>query len=92
MPTTIRRGLLALAATIFCCAQLPSAQALTIVPVYTSNVTSLPNFSSGTFNIQSAVNYVVNELDSHFSNPITLYITVDSVAGQAVLGEETKSK
>jgi hypothetical protein len=47
-----------------------SARALTIVPIFDSTLTSLSNAAQ----YESGVNYAINEIDSHFADPITLHI------------------
>jgi hypothetical protein len=55
--------------------------ALTITPTYTSRVSSLSNFSQ----IQNAVDYVINEYQSLYSDPITLSITIDASSNASTL-------
>ncbi len=60
-------------------ATLPAgpARALVIVPTYTASVTP---------QMQSAVNYVINEYESHFSDPVTISITFNaSTNGNSIL-------
>lgn len=59
------------------------ASGLTIIPTFTSNVTSLPEAAQ----VESAVIYACTQYDDQFSNPITIYINVDAAAGTSVLSE-----
>jgi hypothetical protein len=59
------------------------AQAMTIVPTFTTNVTSLADASQ----VESAVNYVAQQYGQLFSNPITIRITVDAAPGTGILGK-----
>jgi T5SS/PEP-CTERM-associated repeat protein/autotransporter-associated beta strand protein len=59
--------------------------ALTIVPTYDSSVSTLPNFGQ----IQTAVNYVVAEFGSYYSDPITVNITIKATSDPSVFGEST---
>ena len=59
------------------------AHALTINLTFDSTVTSLSNAAS----VESACNTAAQAFDNAFSNPITINITVSSVAGTSVLGE-----
>ncbi len=67
-----------------CVSILPvrSARALTIVPTYSTNVQALQQYAQ----IQTCVNYVVQEFAADYSDPITVNITVDSVLGTSVFG------
>jgi T5SS/PEP-CTERM-associated repeat protein/autotransporter-associated beta strand protein len=57
--------------------------ALTIVPTYDSTVTTLPNFGQ----IQTAVNFVTQEFQSYYSDPITVNITIKAVEGTGTFGQ-----
>ena len=54
-----------------------------ITPTYTANVTNLPNAAQ----IETAVNFAINQYQSVFSDPITLRITVDASPGTSILGQ-----
>jgi len=71
----------ALALSLGLAAAGPS-QALTIVPLYDTSVTSLANAVA----VQSAFNLVARDYATSFSNPATVYVNVSwgSVAGQAL--------
>ncbi len=56
------------------------ALALVIVPTYTANVTP---------QMQSAVNYVINEYESHFSDPVTFGVSVDASSSASFLSSVT---
>ncbi len=59
------------------------ARGMIIIPVFTSNVTSL----SYAAQVESAMNYACTQYGNLFSNPITIYVHVDAVAGTSVLGD-----
>jgi T5SS/PEP-CTERM-associated repeat protein/autotransporter-associated beta strand protein len=86
MPATKRssRSLLAIA---FCVGLLhaSSARALTIVPTYDPSVTNLSNFVQ----VQSAVNYVVQEFQSYYTDPITVNITIVTEPGTSTFGRSS---
>ena len=57
--------------------------ALTITPTYDATVTGRTDSAA----IQSAVNYAIQQFESHFTDPITININV--VAGTTGLGNST---
>ncbi len=59
-----------------------TARAVTIVPTYDSSVTALSNFAQ----IKSAVNYVVAEFGSYYSDQITVNITIQATSDPNVFG------
>lgn len=75
-------GLLCTAAFGLGLAAAGPSQALNIVPLYGSSVTSLGNASA----VESAFNTVAHDYATSFSNPATVYVNVSwgSVAGQAL--------
>ncbi|HEY2148053.1 MAG TPA: hypothetical protein VGH32_08960, partial [Pirellulales bacterium] len=73
------RALLAIAALSIA----SQASALIITPTYTATVTNLPNAAQ----IETAVNFAINQYQSVYSDPITLRITVDASPGTSVLGQ-----
>jgi T5SS/PEP-CTERM-associated repeat protein/autotransporter-associated beta strand protein len=85
MTATKRRLSRSLLAIAFCVGLLPasSARALTIVPTYTASVMGLSNFSQ----VQSAVNYVVQEFQSYYTDPIAVNIKITSVPGTSTFGQ-----
>ena len=79
-----------------CCAWLPvalavwglchsSARALTIVPTYNLDLVG----QSESAQIQNAVNYVIQEFQSYYSDPITINITIASVPGTSTFGSSS---
>jgi hypothetical protein len=70
-------ALFLLAAAAHLSSGMNRADALTIVPIFDSTLTSLPNAAQ----YESGVNYAINEIDSHFADPITLHITFNTSAG-----------
>ena len=79
MKTIVRASAFAVVLLVLCA----PADALTIVPTYTSNVTSLSYASQ----VESAFNYACTQYDYLFSNPITIYITLDAVPGTSVFSD-----
>ncbi len=65
-----------LIALLLCC--LPAhVNALTVVPNYDASVISLPYFSQ----VQSAVNYAIQQFAGRFSDPIAIRVDVVATAG-----------
>ncbi len=60
---------------------------MTIHLTFDSSVTSNPNSSQ----IQAACNYVAAELQSNFTNPITINITVVAAPGTSVFGQSSSA-
>ncbi len=58
---------------------------LVINPTFDSSVTSLSNAAQ----VEAAVNYVVQQYEGLFSNPITLNITVSAAAGTDIFGQSS---
>src|SRR5262249_51223704 len=64
-----------------------NAHALVFNFTYTSSVTSLPNAQQ----VETAVNYVGQELSNRFSDPITLNISVVANPGTSIFGHSNEN-
>jgi hypothetical protein len=78
--TRLRYGMIAV---VVLSAAAQSRAALVINPTYSRSVTRLPYAAQ----VESAVNYVIQEYESLFSNSITINITIAATSNSSVLGE-----
>ncbi len=77
-------GSLAIAATLVAVSftgWTSSAGALTIVPVFDSSITNLPNAAQ----YQSGINTAISEIDNRFADPITIHIAFTADPSPSVL-------
>ena len=63
------------------------ARALTIIPTYTTNVTSLPN----ALQIETAVSYAIQQFQGMYANDMTLNLTINTGSSGIALGNSFPS-